>query len=876
MRKSQLYQRPTAGADGSIYYDRGAISNRNSMYSRLVNTIAFVAFFASGFAALVYQIAWFRMTATVLGNTVHASAAVLAAFMAGLAIGSWVFGRIAPRLESPMFVYSVQEILIGVWAMATPWMMTHLYVLFVPVSHVMPDTPAVGTVIRFFLALLPMLLPTALMGGTLPVLVEHFTRTDRAPYLKVGSLYSLNTFGAMAGAAVAGFMLIEQFGLRNTVWLAATVNLGIGLLLILLVLQRTLCLKSETSRKIEPEISRRYLLWLFFITGFAALGLEVCWTRVLVLHFGSSVYAFSVMLIIFLMGVALGAFIGGWIAQRFGCPEVWLGIVLLVIPIALFVQFHQLLNLSGLMITVRDNFRMFSHTQVVVLFLLAGLWLLFIPTLAMGLAFSLAVRLLQPDERVSGAGVGRFYFYNTIGNLAGAVVTALILVPLLGVQRGILVLALLYVLAAVYLLTRQRLRHGGQLAVSVLIAVVFLAGYQMLYAKEHVMEAAKPFFPEPGEKRETIFFSEDATATVSLQHITDSKRDWLSLDVNGVNVAGTTPELIAIQKMQGHLPLLIHGNAKSVLHIGLGSGGTAAAVATHPVDQITIVEMSPSVISASGKHMGIVNHGVLTDPRTRIIVQDGRNFLLTTHETFDVILSDSIHPRYSGNGSLYTLDYYRLCAQHLNPGGIVSMWLPMYGVTTRNYRMILRSFQAVFPHTLIWYVNSTMNSYTIVMGSREPAQIDMTRLSAQLTGRVLADLSVIRAQDPERILDYLITADGGVANISGDVPFHTDDRPAVEYESARALERRSTVYNNLRLVALGREPPFRYLTGRYNRERLERFYEATSHSLLAQGLQMLGKTAEAREEYLQAVAINPEDPEPVDFLPWISSPETLK
>jgi hypothetical protein len=194
----------------------------------------------------------------------------------------------------------------------------------------------------------------------------------------------------------------------------------------------------------------------------------------------------------------------------------------------------------------------------------------------------------------------------------------------------------------------------------------------------------------------------------------------------------------------------------------------------------------------------------------------------------------------------------------------------MYGLTTRNYQMVIRSFQEVFPHTMVWYVNSTMNSYTIVMGSREPAKINMTRLSEQLTGRVLADLAVIHAQDPERILDYLITADDGVAKISGDVPFHTDDRPAVEYESARALERHSTVYSNLRLVALEREPPFRFLTGRYNRERLERFYEATSHSLLAQGLQMLGKTTEAREEYLQAVAINPEDPEPVDFLPWLS------
>lgn len=285
--------------------------------------------------------------------------------------------------------------------------------------------------------------------------------------------------------------------------------------------------------------------------------------------------------------------------------------------------------------------------------------------------------------------------------------------------------------------------------------------------------------------------------------------------------------------------------------------------------EIANVEMAPSGITAARDHMKVVNHGVLADPRVRLIVEDGRYFLLTTTETFDVILSDSIHPRYSGNGSLYTLNYYRLCAQRLNPGGIVSMWLPMYGLTTKNYRMILRSFQAVFPHTTIWYPNSTMNSYTVVMGSREPARIDMDRLAAQLSGPVLADLLLIRAHDPERILDYLITADDGVAELAGDAPFHTDDRPAVEYESAKVLERRATVYNNLREVALVRGPPFPYLTGQYNRERLERFYEATTHSLLAQGLQLLGRTADAKEEYLQSVAINPEDMEPVDFLLWL-------
>lgn len=854
------------GAHKSMGYDSGGMSEDGLRYPTLVNIIAFTAFFGSGFAALVYQVVWFRMTATVLGNTVHASAAVLAAFMGGLAIGGLAFGRIAPRLKSPLFVYAIQEVIIGVWAVATPWMFTHLHILFVPIAHTLPDTPAVGTVTRFFIALLPMLLPTFLMGGTLPILSEHFSRAGKLPYLKVGSLYSLNTFGAMVGTAAAGFVLIEQLGLQNTIWLAAAINIVIFILLTALVSQRTLHWQTGISTEAEPVILQHYLLPIFFATGFAALGLEVCWTRLLVLHFGSSVYAFSVMLLIFLMGVAVGAFVGGWIAQHYRYSELWLGIFIMVIPIALFAQFYQFLNLSMWMDMVGENLQLSGHIGTIMLYLMSGLWLLFIPTLAMGLTFPLAVRLIQPDERMIGTGIGHLYFWNTIGNLMGAIVAALIMIPYLGVQRSILVLALIYLLAAVYLLARLYLTwEPGRAIAAIAAAAVFIAGYQTFYANERMMEKAGPFLPKPDEKRQTLFFKEDSTATVSVQHITNNNRGWLSLNVNGVNVAGTTPDLISIQKLQGHLPLMIHGNAKSICHIGLGSGGTAAAVALHPVEQITIVEMAPSVIDAAREYMRGINYDVLDDPRIRLIVQDGRNFLLTTTETFDVILSDSIHPRYAGNGSLYTLDYFRLCSQRLNPGGIVSMWLPIYGLTTDNYRMILRSFREVFPHTIVWYVNSTISSYTVVMGSREPAMIDMTNLSAQLTGRVLTDMSLIHAHEPERILDYFITADDGVGELAGDIPFHTDDNPVVEYESARALDRHTTVFQNLKLIAMAREEPFRYLTGRYNHARLERFYEATGHSLLAQGLYVLGKTAEARKEYSQAIKINPEDMEPLDL-----------
>ena len=264
-----------------------------------------------------------------------------------------------------------------------------------------------------------------------------------------------------------------------------------------------------------------------------------------------------------------------------------------------------------------------------------------------------------------------------------------VLIRLVGSQDGLFLMACINLALGAWFLRKN---------IAVAVSLVVVAAAFALAKPNQVILSAGLF---TARHEPILLFREDVSATVTLR---DLGAGFLSLELNGVNVAGTSRDLIGTQKLQGHIPLLLHRNPKRVLHIGFGSGGTAWAVSRHPVENITIAEISPEVLEVSNARLGMVNHGVLRDPRVHLEINDGRNFILGTREKFDVILSDSIHPRYAGNGSLYTRDYFELCRQRLNPGGVISMWLPMYSLTTRNYLQIVRAFRDVFPNTTIWSV----------------------------------------------------------------------------------------------------------------------------------------------------------------------------
>ena len=737
------------------------------------------AFLLSGAASLVYQVVWLRYLGLVFGNTTWAAATLLAVFMGGLGFGALLLGRLGDRIARPLVAYALCEVAIAMLALASPELLSWIDGAYVAVYRSFGNQPLLFALCRGLLAAAFLLPPTMLMGATLPLVLRAVSPVEGRVGHATALLYGANTTGAVLGTALAGFLAVPLVGLRATLLLAAAANLLAAL--VALPLSAPL---AVTRPAVAPRRGRRWLLALFFAMGATSLAYEVLWTRILVFYLGSSVYAYSLMLLLVLLGIALGSLLAAPWADRVGSLLGALALVQLGIAAWMPAQILLFGHLNDLLYHAAVAVRPTGHGGVALAQLLAVLPLLAPPTLLMGMSFPLAVRAVHRHRALLGADVGGVYGWNTLGAVIGSLLAGFVLIPLLGTQGSMVAIASVNALLAVPLLWRAapRWRWASLLGAPAVIA----AGLAL--PRDQVILAAGIFrHDEPGD---LVHFHEDAQASVTIRNRRSATGPYLSLELNGVNVAGTSPDLHAIQKLQGHLPMLLGAGERSVVHVGFGSGGTAWAVSRHPVRDLLVVEISPAVLRASDRWFGDVNHGVLRDPRVRVELNDGRNFLLATPERFDAVLSDSIHPRYAGNGSLYSREYFALVRERLEPGGVASMWLPMYSLTPRNYAMILAAFASAFPHLQVWYEPSALNSFTVVTGTVEPSTWTRESLARAFSDpRVASELRGLGLARPADLLPMLLVTEEELAPWLAAVPPHSDDLPAVEYESGALLDR---------------------------------------------------------------------------------------
>ncbi len=763
----------------------------DSSVRRTGRGVLLAIFFASGISALLYQIVWLKYLGLIFGNTVYAASTLIAVFLCGLGLGAFFFSRSLTRVR-PLLAYAAVEALIGTIGAFSPNLFSLLdraYVAAFPSVH---GSFASMTLLRIGLSAVFLLPPTLLMGGTLPLLVRWFTGERQGSGTAISALYAVNTLGATGGVALAGFVLIPRIGLLATIFTAVVLNFALALVALLLLRATKSATPAQSANAPLQQpggIRARSVLLASLLMGFAAIADEVFWSRILLLHLGSSVYAYSLMLFSFLVGIGIGSALIERRVDRMNIVRV-LAIIELALGAALALQVHFFVHFADLLVAVFRPMIAIGLTSQFPTLLICVLLALLIPTGLMGAAFPLTVRLyeMSADEGETRA-VGKVYLANTIGSITGSVTAGFLLIHAIGSQNGLFLMAAINLAIGAWLL-RER---AALIPFAVLAAAVF-------FAKPDEVIRSAGLFKDPSP---ILLFREDVTATVTLRQLGPN---YLSLELNGVNVAGTSHDLIGTQKLQGHIPLLLHPNPKSVLHIGFGSGGTAWAVSRHPVSNITIAEISPEVLETSDAKLRSVNHGVLHDPRVHVEINDGRNYVLAAREKFDVILSDSIHPRYAGNGSLYTKDYFELCRRRLNPGGIVSMWLPMYSLTTRNYLQIVRAFRDVFPNTTIWYVPNIPNAFTIVIGRMEPGPIPFDRIAAHWTPAVSQELSEIGMGEPGTLASAFLCGPADVERITRDIPPHIDDLPSVEYESGRLLDRDRVWYETFSLLTHNMTP----------------------------------------------------------------------
>ncbi len=787
--------------------------------------LIYMLFFVSGVTGLIYQVAWARMFITVFGNTTQAVSTVLAAFMGGLALGSLVIGRRADRFSRPVMSYGVLEVLIGLFALAFPWLLVALRGLYGHVYLAFGENTLPLTLVRFLLSFLMVLIPTTLMGGTLPVLSKHAGREMDKIGKRIGGLYTVNTLGAVLGTLMAGFLLLEVIGVSNSVYLAAALSLGVGVVAI--ITGRSAGVEpspsgagpetpAEDSRPKpapggaapEPRPASGYIpalvLIAFAVSGAAALAYEVLYTRVLVFSLGTSAHAFSVMLMTFLIGIALGSFVFSRLVDRWRDLTDSFAIVELLIGAAVLVSIYVIsrMDVTHHALGIRDAGGDLIENRTAG-FLQAAL-IMFVPTLLMGATFPIVTRIYARSRETVSFSIGKLYFSNTIGAVAGALAAGFLLIPALGVARAIALMAAFNLGIGVLLFSCRR----GRRVWAGIAAAVFAGFIVLAYSLPPSIFARA--FNIGQEGSELLYFKEGKSGTVTVH-----RYPWYDLIASdGVDVAGTNFMLRITQKLQAHLPVLLAGSHEKVAHIGFGSGETMYVLTLHDIPRIDGIEICEDIITAAKLYFASINHDVFDCPEVNIIIMDGKNYILLTDETYDVIMTDSVYPGVGEAGSaLYTYDHFRACREKLKPGGALSCWLPL-DMHLTDLKVALKAFHQAFPNTMLWYGYSGFTQHALLVGiNDDEAGIDFARLAAAFENEALAaDFSSIFIHDPYTLISCLLLDGEGVEALCGDAPLNTDDHPILEFGIARRGVSRRHLGSNLQEILAFRADPMALLT----------------------------------------------------------------
>ncbi|MBN2315782.1 MAG: fused MFS/spermidine synthase [Sedimentisphaerales bacterium] len=835
-------------------------------------------FLVSGAAGLIYEITWTRIFGDVFGNTVFAVSTVLTAFMLGLALGGWFFGRIADRTALPLKLYALLELAIGIYALILPtflsatdvfyrWFLQHFHPGFYPLS-----------LVRFVLSVVILLFPTILMGGTLPILSCLWENRSSGESGKprtgqsVGLLYAINTFGAVAGCFLSGYVLIRLFGVSHTVYLAAGANIVVGLTAMGLSRLSTEPIRHEHKRRARrsrskpmqvtdpPDQRQRLVLMAVGLAGFCALALEVLWTRTLLFVLETSVYAFTSMLTCFILGIALGSFVCSRLPLgKIKKPIFYLGVVEFLIGVSVLLSIVLLGRIGMIDYYIINKWGMRGLWQEAGLHFLDASIILLPPTILMGAAFPLAVEIGTRSSKGIGTRVGDIYASNTVGCTIGSFVAGFILIPLFGLRGGFLtILAIQFFLAAAVIFFSEVRRTTCGISAIAISATVLLMG--LLLIPQDVFLQTINTYHHPSK---IVYIKDDATGTVTVHDLPDGDR---LIAVDGVDVAGMDLMLRTTQMLQAYAPLIVHSNPQKVLQIGFGSGETCGIGLAFGVEQYSIAEICPGVFEA-GKFFEDINRGSYKNPRLRKIIMDGKNFVKLTDEKFDIIMNDSTYPGTTGSSALYTYDHFSQCRERLTDEGVLSCWVPL-DLRLEDFAIIVRSFQAAMPYSSLWMVNNCLNKHAVLMGTMLPTHIDFQRVK-ELVERpnVAADLLQINIHSVYEFLDCFVVGQEGLRTIGANGPLNTDDKPFLEFGAAIKRDIEGCWLDVLTSIRRNHSPVSRYVVnmGRTEqdkqpvRERLEQYFKGTGYALHGMLAILQGDPDIMNRQFDQAQKANPLD-----------------
>ena len=693
------------------------MSRNTSSYPLLL-----LLFAGSGCAALIYEVVWFQLLQLVIGSSAVSLGVLLGTYMGGMCAGSLLLSHVISRREHPLRVYGLLELGIGFFGVAVLFVIPMLNGIYT--AAVGDGLPSI--LLRGLVAGICLLPPTVLMGASLPAIGRWVESTpDGVSWL--GSFYGSNIAGAVFGCLFAGFYLLRVHDMGVATYVAAGINIAVAL--------ASFALRSRSPYspvEATKTVTRPQGAWPVYtaiaLSGLCALGAEVVWTRLLALMLGATTYTFSIILAVFLIGLGIGSSGGSVWMRRLKRPRVALAACQLALAFAVAWTAYAVSDIIPSWpfnpLAVTNPWRLFRVDFMMCLFAILP------PALLWGLSFPLALASIATRDQDSGALVGEVYAANTVGAILGAVGFSIVLIPWVGTQGSQQALIAFSILSGLLLFYKSGLtgsRYFGVAAATLVAIFLFTTVSEVpwlaiAYGRRMSLQT------DPGKP---LYIGEGRNSSVVVSQLPGGQ---IYFHVSGKVEASTEPYDMRLQRMLGHIPALIHQGPKSVLVVGFGAGVTAGTFVVHPeVENITICEIEPLIPQASSRYFATENHNVFHDRRTHMVYDDARHFVLTTNEKFDIITSDPIHPWVKGTATLYSKEYFELVKKHLNPGGVITQWVPLYESDFETVKSELATFFDVFPNGTIWGNDISGEGYDLVLlAQTEPTKINLDTLGERL------------------------------------------------------------------------------------------------------------------------------------------------
>ncbi len=842
--------------------------------NRIVIAMLYVCFFLSGAAALVYEIVWQRMLMLVFGVSAWSITAVLTAFMAGLALGSWCMGRFADRSTNPVRSYAFIEFSIALAALAVSFAIDPLMAAYVQIAHALEPGFLGSQLIRFVLAFLIFLIPSTLLGATMPFMSRIAAHSCRTIGSAFGWIYAINTLGSVGGAAVAGFVLIPKIGMRQAAYVALAGNVTAGLLAILLSFGRQLRTLPKTvvahsridvapsTHDRDKHLSIRQIHLIAASLGFLGLGYEVAWSRLLAVYTLNSVYVFTMLMTVFLGGLAIGGGIAAVVIRRARNG---------VSKILAYVQFFAAMTGPLVLLFTQVaaewsyDLQLGVSSDVFWAEYSIAFGIVFIPTIIMGMSLPLLMELIPGGMDHPGGSVGKTYAFNAWGTVIGTALTGLVFIPWFGIRASLILLSVgNFILACVIAPSPERAtpRHRQLIPIA---SVVFII------ACTFVPQNTQFYRPMVDPNNAIVYYAEGRSAVVHIELSQYAGETQRSLLVDSQSVAGTARHLVTDQKMLAHLPLLLHPNPKRAISVGFGTGGTSYSMKQHDVET-HCVEIERAVPAASRQFFA-QNHGAVGldqglgqyDSGFKLILDDARSWFHLATEPYDVIVDDLTSLQYKNNGNLYTVECFELIKKNLSPDGIACAWVPVNGIEENALKIAIKSFQEVFPHTSVWYFSNVVNYFVVVVGTPEPLSIDIKDWRSRMTiPDVYYDLEEVGITNPYDLAASVILTEEEVARYVGNAPLHTDDKPILDY-ATHASFYAQTMSKNLKQMMDSQSQPRKdwikkgdpEIDAEYNTDWL-RWRDSRNYVVDGHIHRHNGNDAKAAEMYQEAAKMVPE------------------